>query len=472
MDAPTPEVARAALPAPAFTHRQIVTIMIGLMLSLFMTTIDQTIFSPALPRIAHDLSGGASISWIISIYLLSSTAVTPIYGKLSDLYGRKLILQIAMTIFILGSILCALAMTMTQLIAFRLLQGAGGGALMPLAFAVAGDVVPARERGRYQAYFSAAFGAASVIGPMLGGWFADQLSWRFAFWINIPLGVAAMIIAEFALRGLKAKRLHHRIDYAGGLLIVGAASCIMVAITLGGRELAWQSPLLLGLAPLGFVLLIAAIVVERRASDAMLPPRLFRNPTFVIANLTTMLSSMSVIGATVFIPNFFQTVYGMSAKESGLAIMPFLLLWTVCSLAVGRRVAKTGRYRFLPPAGLALAVVAMIGLATVAPTTPLWFAILEVGLLGIGAAPVFNVMLVGMQNAVDRADLGSATSANGFVRSLGSAFGVTLFGALLSAGASAAGPSFQAMFLAGAAILVAALAIALFLKELPLASRH
>lgn len=474
MDAQSPEAVRIAPPAPAFTHRQIVTIMAGLMLSLFMTTIDQTIFAPALPRIARDLAGEQSISWIISIYLLSSTAVTPIYGKLSDLYGRKVILQISMSIFIVGSILCALATDMTQLIGFRLIQGAGGGALMPMAFAVAGDVVPARERGRYQGYFSAAFGAASVIGPMLGGWFADQLSWRFAFWINIPIGLVAMVIAEFTLRGLKPKRLRHRIDYLGALLIVGAASSIMVVITLGGHELAWNAPALLGLAALGFVLFVAAIAQERRASDPILPPRLFRSRNFVIANLTTMISSLSVIGSTIFIPNFFQVVYGMSAKASGAAIMPFLLLWTIFSLATGRYLAATGRYRALPPVGLVLAALALFGLALVTAASPLWLAIGYVGLLGIGAAPVFNVMLVGMQNAVDRADLGAATSANGFVRALGSAFGVTLFGAMLSVGVSglAAGHAFQFIFLTAGAILIVALASSFLLHELPLARRH
>jgi EmrB/QacA subfamily drug resistance transporter len=474
MDALTPEAARAAAPVPAFTHRQIATIMTGLMLSLFLTTIDQSIFAPALPRIARDLSGEASISWIISIYLLSSTAVTPIYGKLSDLYGRKIILQIAMSIFIVGSVLCALATDMTQLIGFRLLQGIGGGALMPMAFAVAGDVVPARERGRYQGYFSAAFGAASVIGPMLGGWFADQLSWRFAFWINIPLGIAAMIIAEFTLRGLKPKRLRHRIDYAGALLIIGAASSIMVVITLGGHELAWSAPPLLGLAALGLLLLAVAIVQERRASDPILPPRLFRNPTFVVANLTTMICSLGIIGSTIFIPNFFQVVYGMTAKASGAAIMPFLLLWTIFSLATGRYVAATGRYRWLPPVGLVPAAAALLGLASVTAATPLWLAIAYVGLLGIGAAPAFNVMLVGMQNAVERTDLGAATSTNGFVRSLGSAFGVTIFGAMLAGGGgtSAEGGAFRLMFLAAAAITFLALVISLFLKELPLAQRH
>ena len=469
MDAQTPAAARAA--APVFTHRQTVTIMIGLMLSLFLTTIDQTIFAPALPRIANDLAGESSISWIISIYLLSSTAVTPIYGKLSDLYGRKIILHTSMAIFILGSILCALATSMTQLIGFRLLQGAGGGALMPMAFAIAGDVVPARQRGRYQGYFSAAFGAASILGPMLGGWFADQLSWRFAFWINVPIGLAAMVIAEFTLRGLGAKHLHHRIDYAGAFLIVGAASCIMVVITMGGHELAWNAPSLLALAALGLVLFGAAIVQERRASDPMLPPRLFRNSTFIVANLATMICSLGVIGITIFIPDFFQVVFRLSASASGAALIPFLLLWTVGSLAVGRRVAATGRYKLLPPVGLALAVVAMLGLALVTPATSLWLAISLVGLLGIGASPVFNIMLVGLQNAVDRADLGTATSANGFVRSLGSAFGVTLFGAMLS-GSADAGRAFQLIFLAGAAAMIAGLLIALFLKELPLASRH
>jgi EmrB/QacA subfamily drug resistance transporter len=470
MDASTPPDLRTA---PHFAHRQIVTIMTGLMLSLFVTTIDQTIFSPALPRIASDLSGGASVSWIISIYLLSSTAVTPVYGKLSDLYGRKLILEVSLGIFILGSILCALATSMTQLIAFRLLQGAGGGALMPLSFAIVGDVIPARERGRYQGYFAVAFGTASIIGPILGGWFADQLSWRFAFWINLPLGLAAMLIAEFALRGLHAKRLRQAIDYAGGCLIVGAASAIMLAMTLGGKELAWSAPALWGIVALGVLMFAAAIMQERRARDPMLPPRLFANPTFRVSNGTTFICAMALIGGTIFIPEFFQVIYGLSAKQSGFAIMPFLLLWTLGGLAVGRYIMTTGRYRWLPLAGLVIATVAMLGLAVSGATTPLWFALAAVSLLGIGTSPVFNVMLLGLQNAVERGDLGTATAANGFVRSLGSAFGVTLFGALLADhGAAMPGSAFQHAFIAGAILMVLGLLIALRLKELPLATRH
>jgi EmrB/QacA subfamily drug resistance transporter len=463
-------------PPPTFTHRQIVTIMIGLMLGLFLMSVDQTIFAPALPRMAAELSGEAGISWIISAYLLSSTAVTPIFGKLSDLYGRRIMLQIGMAIFISGSVLCALSTNMTQLIAFRVLQGIGGGALMPLAFAVAGDIVPARERGRYQAYFSAAFGAASITGPILGGWFADALSWRLAFWINLPIGIVAMVIAGITLKGLSAKRLHHRIDYAGAFLIVAAASGFMLVMTLGGKQLPWSSPELIGLAAISLVLIGVTIAQERSASDPMLPGRLFFNRTFVVSCLTTAICSMGVTGAMIFLPDFLQVMHGLDARGSGTAIIPFLLFWTVCSLMVGRRVAKTGRYRLFPPLGLAIAVAGMAALATVTPATPLWLTIAYTSLLGIGAAPVFNVMLVSLQNAVDRADLGTATSANGFARNLGSAFGVTLFGAILNMGIASAGHaersgSFHLMFYAGAGIMALALIIALFLRELPLASR-
>ena len=309
---------------------------------------------------------------------------------------------------------------------------------------------------------------------MLGGWFADQLSWRWVFWINLPLGLAAMLIAEVALRGLHAKGVRQRIDYAGGFLIVGAASAIMLAMTLGGKELAWTAPGLWGLVALGLVFFAAAIVQERRASDPMLPLRLFAVPTFRVANSTTLICAAGLIGVTVFIPSFFQTIYGLTARQSGIAILPFLLLWSGGGLAVGRYIFSTGRYRWLPLAGLICATAALLGLAATTAATPLWRPIVYVALLGIGTAPVFNVMLLGMQNAVDRRDLGVATSANGFVRTLGSAFGTTLFGAMIAGASSAANPgsAYQRAFLVGAVIMLIGFVIALFLKELPLATRR
>ena len=494
---------------PKFTHRETIVIILGLMLGMFLAALDQTIVATALPHISADLGGTARLSWIVSSYLLTSTAATPIYGKLSDLYGRKLMLQIAIVIFLAASILCAVATSMGQLILFRALQGLGGGGLLAMAHATIADIISPRERGRYQGYFAGVFAAASVIGPVLGGLFADYLSWRWVFWINLPIGIAALVMSQFALRRLVAKRLRHEIDYLGAVLIVAGVGCVLLVTTMGGKDAAWNSPLIEALAGAALLLFGLCVLQETRAGEPILPPRLFRNPIFVVANLLNLLVSLVMIGGLVFMPLFLQMVYGLQAGAAGLMLIPLSGATTIGAVSAGRLVAATGRYKLFPIIGLVCNLGGMLLISTVTAATPLTLTAAYMALTGVGLGGVMPVMLVAIQNAVEARDLGTGTASNSFFRSMGGSFGVALFGAVLIArldatvaavpGHEALGPeagtallhagsnalalaaadlqpavaaavtqAFHDMFLVGAAISLVTLMIAGFLKELPL----
>jgi EmrB/QacA subfamily drug resistance transporter len=495
--------------APNFTHRETVVIIIGLMLGMFLAALDQTIVATALPHIAADLSGTEHLSWIVSSYLLTSTAATPIYGKLSDLYGRKLMLQVAIVIFLVTSILCAVAMTMGQLIAFRALQGLGGGGLLAMAHATIADVISPRERGKFQGYFAGVFAAASVIGPVLGGVFADHLSWRWVFWINLPIGIAALAVAQFALKRLVVKRLRHKIDYLGAILIVAGVGCVLLVTTMGGNEVPWDSPLIEALGGAAVLLFLLCVLQERHASEPILPPRLFANRIFVVSNSLNLMVSAAMIGSLVFMPLFLQLVYRLSASDSGLMLIPLSAATTVGAVSAGRLVAATGRYKIFPMIGLVTNLTGMLLLSTVTAETPLALTGFYMALTGIGLGSVMPVMLVAIQNAIEPRDLGTGTASNSFFRSMGGSFGVALFGAVLIArlnaaigtvpGHEALGPeagttllhaganaldlapaglqsaiagavttAFHDMFHVGAGISLLSLISAIFLKELPL----
>jgi EmrB/QacA subfamily drug resistance transporter len=425
-------------PAPVrFTHRETLVIIGGLMLGMFLAALDQTIVATALPRIASDLHGVEHLSWVVSAYLLSSTAATPIYGKLSDLYGRKIMLQIAIVIFLLTSVLCALAATMGQLIGFRALQGLGGGGLLAMAHATIADVIAPRERGRYQAYFASTFAVASVVGPVLGGVFADHLSWRWVFWINLPLGIAALVVAQTSLKRLVARRVRHKIDYPGALLIVSAVCCVLLVTTMGGNEAAWSSPLILSLSAAALALFALCVMQELRASEPILPPRLFANPIFSTASLINLLTSIGLLGGIIFMPLFMQMVYRLDAGNSGLMLIPFTATTVVAAISAGRLMAATGRYKIFPMTGTLLTGLALMALSLTSPATPLPVVGLTMALCGFGIGFIMPVMLVVVQNAVEMRDLGTATSSISFFRSMGGSFGVALFGAVLIASLNA-----------------------------------
>ncbi len=403
------------------------------MLGMFLAALDQTIVATALPRIAADLRGVDRLSWVVSAYLLSSTAATPIYGKLSDLYGRKRMLQVAIAVFLTTSVLCAMAQTMGQLIAFRALQGLGGGGLIAMAHATIADVIAPRQRGRYQGYIAGVFATASILGPVLGGVFADHLSWRWVFWVNLPIGIGALAVSQQALRRLVPRGVRHEIDYPGAVLIVSAVCCVLLVTTMGGNEAAWDSPLILGLAAAAAVLFLLCVRQERRASEPVLPPRLFANEIFVFANLINLLTSVGMIGGIVVLPLFLQLLYGLSASDSGLMLIPFTATGIVSVVTTGRLMAATGRYKRFPLIGAAVSVAGMALLAQVGADTPIALAAGAIAIAGLGPGFVMPVMITAVQNAVDPRDLGTATASVSFFRSLGGSFGVALFSAVLIA---------------------------------------
>ncbi|HWK43943.1 MAG TPA: MDR family MFS transporter [Stellaceae bacterium] len=497
--------------APNFTHRETLIILSGVMIGMFLAALDQTIVATALPRIAGDLHGGEHISWVVSGYLLTSTASTPIYGKLSDLYGRKVMLQTALIIFLLTSILCGLAQSMPQLIAARALQGLGGGGLLAMAHATIADVVAPRERGRYQGYFGSMFATSSIIGPILGGLFADHLTWRWVFWINLPIGLIGLALSAVALKKLKAKRLRHKIDYAGAVLLVSAVTCVLFVTTMGGNEYAWDSSMILSLMLAAGLLLAIFIWHERRIDEPVLPPRLFQNAVFRIANVANLLSSICMLGSIVFLPLYLELVHGLSASDSGLMLIPLTGATVFGAIGTGQVVARIGRYKIFPITGLTLNVLGSLLLAMLPPDASLYAVAIGMLVTGVGIGMVMPVIMVAVQNAVSSRDIGTATSSISFFRSMGGAFGVALFGAVLIAGLDSllaavpghealgptpglallhAGPdaisgtpallraavthamsiAFRNMFLVAAGISMVALGFALFLKELPLRS--
>jgi EmrB/QacA subfamily drug resistance transporter len=480
------------------TSRQLGLVFAGLMSGVLLAALDQTIVATALPTIVGDLGGLTHLSWVVTAYLLASTTSTPLYGKISDLYGRKTVFQAAIVIFLVGSALSGLAQSMGQLIAFRAVQGLGAGGLMALAIAIIGDVVSPRERGRYQGYIGAVFAVASVAGPLLGGFLVDHLSWRWAFYVNLPVGIAALLVTSVAL-DLPFRRSGHAIDYLGAALLVAGVTCMLLVTVWGGDRYAWGSPSILGLAAAGVLLLGAFAVQERRASEPVLPPRLFRDPVFRVATATLFLIGVAMFGAIVFLPLFLQVVVGASATSSGLLLLPLMAGIVTSSVVVGRVISRTGHYRWYPVAGTALMTVAMGLLATMdagtSRTTASWY----VALLGVGLGTVMPVMILAVQNAVDQRDLGTATSAATFSRSMGGSFGVAAFGAILAsrlaqqlpgvdaealqaspsqlralppaarqAVVEAVASSLHVVFLAAIPVALAAFLVVLFLRERPL----
>lgn len=416
-------------PGPALSHKQVMVVFSGLMLGMLLAALDQTIVATALPTIVGDLHGESHLSWVVSAYLLTSTVSTPLYGKLSDLHGRKGLFQIAIVVFLVGSALSGLSQTMNELIAFRALQGIGAGGLMALSMAIIGDIVSARERGRYQGYFGAVFAFASIAGPLAGGFFVDSLSWRWVFYINIPVGIVALVVTTSALR-LPYRRLEHRVDYLGALALTAGVSALLLVTVWGGSQYPWGSSTIVSLTVAGALLVTAFALWERKAPEPLLPPSLFHNGIFNVSSAISFLVAMSMFGAVIYLPFYLQLVDGLSAMVSGLMLMPLMAGVFTTSIVSGRLVTRTGRYKLYPILGAALMTVGMWLLSFLGTRTSDLVLCLDMLVLGAGMGMVLQNVVIATQNAVEFRDLGTATSALTFFRSLGGAFGTAFFGVI------------------------------------------
>ena len=411
--------------------RELYVVLGALMLAMLLAALDQTIVSTALPTIVSELGGLNHLSWVVTAYLLSATASTPLWGKLGDQYGRKRLFQASIVIFLIGSALCGLSQNMTGLIVFRALQGLGGGGLMVLAVAIVGDVVPPRERGRYQGLFGAVFGVASVCGPLLGGWFVDNLTWRWVFYINLPIGVVALAVIAAVLHAA-GERERHRIDYLGTLLIVGWAVGLVLMTTWGGTRYPWLSAPVIGLAAGSVVLIALWLLVERRAAEPIMPPALLRHPVFALGAAISFAVGFAMFGALTFLPIFLQVVHGVSPTLSGVYLLPMMLGMLLSSIGSGQLITRFGRYKIYPMVGTPIIALALYLCSALDENSTTLSMSLRFALLGFGLGLVMQVLVIAVQNAVAYEDLGSATSGVTFFRQIGGSFGVAVFGSIFS----------------------------------------
>jgi EmrB/QacA subfamily drug resistance transporter len=408
------------------------TIFGALMLVMLLASLDQTIVSTALPTIVGEFGGLAHLSWIVTAYLLATTIVTPLYGKLGDLFGRKIVLQLAIVLFLAGSALCGLSRSMTQLIVFRAVQGLGGGGLIVTAMAVIGDLFSPRERGKFQGVFGGVFGLSTVMGPLIGGFFVEQLSWRWIFYVNLPLGLVALVIIGWAFSAPGARR-RPSIDIAGAALLAATLTALILLASLGGNTIAWTSPAALSLAAGTLAALAGFIAVEHVADEPILPLRLFANRVFAISCAVGFIVGFALFGSVTFMPMYLQVVKGVSPTHAGMMLTPMMAGVLITSISSGRIISRIGRYRPFPIAGTAIMTAGLALLATLGVATSTWTACLYMIVLGLGLGLVMQVLVLAVQNAVDYRHLGVATSGTTLFRSIGGSVGVSLFGAIFTA---------------------------------------
>jgi EmrB/QacA subfamily drug resistance transporter len=422
--------------ATSLSHREIMLVFSGLMLGMFLAALDQTVVATALPTIVGELGGVEDLSWVVTAYLLTSTVSTPLYGKMSDLHGRKIMFQVAIVVFLVGSVLSGMSRDLPQLIAFRAVQGAGAGGLIAMSLAIIGDIVSPRERGRYQGYLAAVFAVASVGGPLLGGLFTDHGWWRWIFYLNLPVGAIALVVTNTVL-DLPFVRRRHAIDYVGSALLVAAVTMLLLVTAWGGTEFAWTSPVILGLVGGAAALIVLFVAQERRAAEPVLPLSLFRNAVFRVTSATGFLVGMAVFGVLVFLPLYLQVVNGISATRSGLLMVPLMGGLLTASITSGRAISRSGRYKIFPVAGTAVMTLGLVLLTFLDRDSPGWMASTFMVFVGAGFGLVMQVLVLAGQNAVGHRDLGTATSGSMFFRMLGGATGTAVFGAIFGGRLSA-----------------------------------
>ncbi|HEX3840891.1 MAG TPA: MDR family MFS transporter [Acidimicrobiales bacterium] len=415
----------------ALQGRQLNIVFGGLMLVMLIASLDSTVVSTALPTIVGDLGGLNHISWVVTAYLLAQTVVTPLYGKLGDLYGRKIVLQTGIVLFVIGSALCGLSKNMPELIAFRAFQGLGGGGLIVSAQAAVGDVVSPRQRGKYQGLFGAVFGLAFVVGPLLGGTITTNLSWRWIFYINLPIGAISLLVLGAGLPKMK-RGLDHTIDYLGTGVLAAGLSALVLFVSLGGTSFRWVSPEILGLATAAVVMLAVFVFVELRVKEPVLPMRLFKNSVFSTTSLVALLLGFAMFGSITYLPLYFQVVKGATPTGSGLQLLPMMAGLLIASIGSGRIISRTGKYRVYPIVGTAVMTIGLYLLSHLNESTSATTAAAFMFILGIGIGLVMQVLVIAVQNAVDYSELGVATSGNNLFRTVGSAIGTAIVGAVFA----------------------------------------
>lgn len=497
---PTDTVNHSLSPQPLVSSLRL--LFSALMLVMLLSALDQTIVSTALPTIVGELGGLNQLSWVVTAYILTSTVAVPLYGKFGDVFGRKRVLQVAIILFLLGSVLCGVVQNMAQLVLMRALQGLGGGGLMVISMAAVADVIPPAERGRYQGLFGAVFGLATVIGPMMGGFIVEHMSWRWIFYINVPLGLLALLIITTVFNG-SGQRNNHQIDWLGAIYLTLALVCITLFTTEGGTVRAWSDPQLWCILAFGIIGIIGFIYEERLAWEPIIPLRLFRGRTFLLCSLMSFIFGMSLFGSITFLPLYLQVVKNATPTEAGMQLLPLMGGLLLTSIISGRIISRTGRYRLFPIAGTLLAVCGMVMLTTITPADSIAKLYLFTSILGMGLGMVMQVLVLAVQNNAAPGEYGVATSSVTLFRSIGGSIGVAVFGAVFShvlqsrlvdslpAGTvlpekmnplaaqqlpamvhdhylEAFGSAIHAAFLMAACIMIIAFALSWFLRETPL----
>lgn len=414
------------------SRRGIVLLFVGLMLAMLLASLSQTVLSAAMPTMVGELGGVEQMLWVMTAYILASTIMMPIYGKMSDLIGRKAPMIFAIVTFMVGSVIGALAPDMGILIAGRIVQGIGGGGLIILSQAIIADVIPARERGKYMGVMGSVFAVSSVAGPLLGGWLTESVDWRWTFWINIPLGALALIAAITLLRLPKGAVSRPKVDVFGMMTLAVATACLVLVASWGGNDYAWNSPVIIGLIVATVVFAVLFVVAERRAAEPIIPPALFRDRNFNLTTVAGLLVGVAMFGAIGYLPTYLQMTFGADATLAGILMVPMMGMMLVSSMGSGWLVSKYGRYKWMPIAGAALMVVALVMLSFMTPETPLWRFCLDVGLLGLGLGVNMQILVLIVQNSFPNRMVGTATAANNFFRQIGASLGSAVIGSLFT----------------------------------------